>query len=893
MKKSFFLLILFSQIVYSNLIGQTSVGFKIEWNDIFPEGKIEVVNGKCRKIEIDGKGKVNGNFFSLTESKQNPKLIVTIDDVNLSYGLNSTIIRVKTKKDPFSFFLRDINASTPIYIAEYGVIVTADKDDRSFSQIVSNIHEKGLKRNLQIIESESEESFENASKHDRQQHAPIWLGLSRDVRTFELKDWVSDPNLEMYSIKPRNNNSKKFGEIEYGFVIGRGQGVERNLSRSLEDGFLPILNTTIIDGEIEYRSKSFVALENSPLTADSLQGTDFLVAQKWISGLGEFSKQLENLYESIHESEERRMEKNKSVLYHQTIAINKSDVPRYAWFKTIRPGSAWWQKSEYTFNKSNGFSQFSSDEVFGISKLNGMALHEEEVAILIKPNDSIVFEFFLPHSPINQERAALLSKVSYERKLHECKNFWLTKLSEAAKIEVPEERINNMIRTGLLHLDLITFGKEPDGVLAPCVGVYYPPIGTESSPIIQFYNSMGLHDTALRSLMYFIKNQRGNGMFLNFGGYMIETGAVLWSIGEYYRYTKNVEWIKSISKNLLLASDFLLKWRNDNKKGNLKESGYGMIDGKVADPDTPYHQFMLNAYGYIGICRLAEIFSEIDEEKSRELKKQAQEWKHDILTSLNKSISESPVIPLKDGTWNSSIAPWTENSGLSALSNSFFTHGTVTAYDVLLGPLYLVFCEVLTPDHPFSKMMLNYITDLFLQRNAAFSQPYYSRHNWIQLKLGMVKPFLKTYYNTFCSVADPDTYTFWEHTYRLTPHKTHEEAWFLMETRWMLYLEEDDGLSLLKTIPRKWMENGGKIRLKDVATYYGPMSLDVTSHIDNGYIEAAIQCKTSRKLKTVSIRIPHPNGEKPIKVVGGLYDKKTETIKIEPFNGNAKIIVYY
>jgi len=63
-----------------------------------------------------------------------------------------------------------------------------------------------------------------------------------------------------------------------------------------------------------------------------------------------------------------------------------------------------------------------------------------------------------------------------------------------------------MIMAGLLHLDLITYGIEPDGTLAPCIGVY-SPIGTESSPIIQFYGSMGLHDIAKRSLMFFLDKQ--------------------------------------------------------------------------------------------------------------------------------------------------------------------------------------------------------------------------------------------------------------------------------------------------------------------------------------------------------------------------------------------------
>ena len=122
-------------------------------------------------------------------------------------------------------------------------------------------------------------------------------------------------------------------------------------------------------------------------------------------------------------------------------------------------------------------------------------------------------------------------------------------------------------------------------------------------------------------------------------------------------------------------------------------------------------------------------------------------------------------------------------------------------------------------------MMLKYHSELFFQNNSTFSQPYYSRHNWVQLKRNLVKPFLKTYYNTFSALSDRDTYTFWEHFYHVSPHKTHEEAWFLMETRWMLYIEEGKTLNLLSGIPRKWMEEGKSIELKNAASYFGLFSL--------------------------------------------------------------------
>ena len=79
-------------------------------------------------------------------------------------------------------------------------------------------------------------------------------------------------------------------------------------------------------------------------------------------------------------------------------------------------------------------------------------------------------------------------------------------------------------------------------------------------------------------------------------------------------------------------------------------------------------------------------------------------------------------------------------------------------------------------------------------RNVAFSQPYYSRHDWVHLRRGETKAFLKDYYNSVAGLADRDTYTFWEHFFHQSPHKTHEEAWFLMQTRWMLYMEHGDTL---------------------------------------------------------------------------------------------------
>jgi hypothetical protein len=367
-------------------------------------------------------------------------------------------------------------------------------------------------------------------------------------------------------------------------------------------------------------------------------------------------------------------------------------------------------------------------------------------------------------------------------------------------------------------------------------------------------------------------------------------------MGEYFRYTRDIAWVKQIEPKLLKSCEYLLQWRERNKNERLRGKGYGMIDGKVADPEDQYHQFMLNGYAFLGISRVAEMLSNIDAENANRLKKEADAWKQDIRTSLFNSMAGSPVVPLGNGAWCPTAPPWTETRTLRLLylnPGTFMSHGTFTISDAMLGPLYLVFCEVLDPEEKASRMMLNYHSELFYQRNAAFSQPYYSRHNWIQLKLGLVKPYLKTYYNTFSALADRETYTFWEHLYQVSVHKTHEEAWFLMETRWMLYLEEDQTLKLLPGIPRRWLEDGKMIELKNVATYFGPLSLTVNSNLDKGFIEANIECNSEQMPKQVALRIPHPTGKRAVNVTGGSYDCASESVIIKPFTGKCKIKIEY
>jgi len=221
------------------------------------------------------------------------------------------------------------------------------------------------------------------------------------------------------------------------------------------------------------------------------------------------------------------------------------------------------------------------------------------------------------------------------------------------------------------------------------------------------------------------------------------------------------------------------------------------------------------------------------------------------------------------------------------------THGAMVSRDSLLGPQYLIFQEVIDPDEQAADFLLHYHIELMCSRNVAFSQPYYSIHPWIHLKRGEVKPFLKAYYNGFSGLADRETYTFWEHYWHASAHKTHEEGWFLMQSRWMLYMEEGNELRLLPGIPRSWLEDGKRIELNGVATYFGALHLNVQSELGSGTIKAKIALNEGRGPEAIRLRLPHPQSLAPHAVEGGVYDASQECVRIEDFTGTAEVTLHY
>ncbi|MFC3798850.1 hypothetical protein [Cohnella sp. GCM10012308] len=868
----------------------------ILWNDSVGDGSIAVEYGKLERLEVTaGQGScvpAEGRF-----ALQGPgRLELELGDENAGQGAYATIVSVRSTRHAFSFFLRDVSRAYPIYIPAYGVIVTEASHAEAYGEIAERIAASGLRTNLQQIEAEPEESFELATEAGRPLTCPIWLGLSRDARLFEadFRGVGDNDNIRSWDcVRPRYpariNQLPETGDapVLYYYLLGRGMGAEYRVTRSLEERVYPIAHGSIRDDDIVYDNVAFVSYEASPFTADTLQGTHYLAADRASVGYM-FTPDQEASWERLAETDPDRPEE--TVYYSKTTATNLGKVPRYAWFKNPAPLNA-----AYTFEGDGGFGVFESGRVFVVSKLDGRPLLQEEVAVLLKPGESVTFEFYIPHTPISRERALRLAQQSFELRHRECLAFWQAKLDGAMQVRLPEPRIEEMMKAGYLHLDLVCYGREPDRTLVPTIGVY-TAIGSESSPIIQYLDSMGAHRTAERALQFFLDKQHEDGFIQNFNGYMLETGAALYVLGEHYRYVRDKAWLTRIQPQMRKAYEYLKGWRNRNLQEELRGRGYGMLDGKTADPEDPFRSYMLNGFAHAGLKRLAEMLSEIGDPLADAVGADAEALKQDILASIRESLANSPVVPLGDGSWVPTCPPWANYRGpvsLYADGGKWGTHGSMVVRDSLLGPLYLVIQEVLAPDSVEAGFLLSFHNELMCMRNVALSQPYYSVHPWIHLKRGETKPFLKAFYNGVAGLADRETYTFWEHYFHVSPHKTHEEGWFLMQCRWMLYLEEERTLRLLPGVPRAWLEQGKEISVREAASHFGHFSMDIRSDIAEGTITAHLVFDAERRPGKVKIRLPHPGGMQAMRTSVGTYDAASETVEIDDPGREVQIVLTF
>lgn len=785
-------------------------------------GVFEVTNGRILKI-IPKLGSVLVDNERLTIRGDECVVEIHLEGGELAYGPRGTIVKWSSNIESFTFL--------PGMLATVGVIAVPD-----FGVEISSIHTRQTEQHLNerkpLLPKGRDIGLDYWTHKNSCPPAPTVLGVYRDQRFFQIDLHTEEQEAAHSAIQIKA--SRDLFHTTIGYSLSYASKAGTILQRSLEDGIYPILHWLQDDGCITIEETAFASFKDRALEPEAVSGTPFAIAQLY-SVNATFP---EGVAESTQEFASAWRPSEELVLFIRTKLSNSTDtaqlvphrLPRAKYiYRAAVDNIHEIQKvalSDEPHLDDDGVAWYDGVP-YSRHKIDGLPASFTQPCFLLAPGQCIIVESVLAHDVAGLRRETLSREWDWKEKLEETRSHWLSITDAPGTIDVPEERLNQFWKAGHCHLELLTLGRDssPDPLLAK-VGVY-SAIGSESLPIVEFYDSIGLHDTAKRCIDAFFAYQHSTGRINLYSYYDIETGAVLYMAGRHFSYTNDKAWVRARSSHLKAAAYYIIGLRNTQ---DTHLPVYGLVSGTSADPVEPVAAYMLNAYNAAGLDAAATMLAAINDPSADDLRDAAESYRQSIHRAVATSFSNGPLVPIGPERWVPSCSPSAGKSGLQYLcldGRETFSHRSYGLYDALIGPLWMTYLGILPLDSSYSRWLLDVTVAQFNRSAVAESQPYYSRHPEILLLSGEREAFLNAFYSALAASADPDTFTFWEHLHKISVHKTHEEGWALMQLRRMLWLESDGGLRLLPGIPLAWLDAGQCIKLDRVSSYFGSFSLRV------------------------------------------------------------------
>jgi hypothetical protein len=777
------------------------------------------------------------------ESSSSDPVVVELA-LNLSgarYGATTPVVRWQANQDSFSFLPTTIPQQGCIQAPDFGVVIglslqavqATDWGNRSYEAVWDRCDSP---RGREI-------GWETwAARNNRLPDVPTVLGLSRDQRTFIINPTEDSITSAIDIYRP---------EINYTF--NRVSSPNRRCHRSLDEGYLPILHSREDYGGVAIEDTLFASFIDRPLTEENLDGTPIEIAHLFAC-VSTFPPGMKEVVEDRAATYEAQGE---LVLFLRTHFINRSDIPLLAPQRLPKATLVRASKAEPQDSPpldENGVA-WTNGMPLSLHRVNGLPATSLQPCVLLAPGETMTIDSILSHRSEGLSEQAQKGGIAWDEKLAEARAFWHGKLAPAASVSLPEDRLENFWKAGLIHLDLVTLGQSKEGALLPKVGIY-TAIGTESLPIVEFYDSVGCHDIARRCVDCFFDLQNDDGRINIYAHYDIETGGALFMAGRHFAYTRDKAWASNRAIQIKRAADYLLRIRQLESP---EEPNYGLIAGTCADPTEATTAFMLNAYAAAGLVATADMLEAISDSEAAKYREAANAFIAVYQKAFSRSFEQGPLIPTAPGRWVPSYAPSVEGVGLGMMGlkgEALFTHRCYAAFDAVLGALYGVSTGIIGINEKQTQWLLE-VNHAHLNRACvAESQPYYSRHPEIHLLRGEREPFLNAFYSGLTSLSDRDTFSFWEHYHLVSLHKTHEEAWALMQLRRMLWLECGSELRLLPGIPEDWLDAGKSVKVERAGSYFGGLSFRIERCANENQIQLHWSPEFHTPPESVRIHLP-------------------------------------
>jgi len=530
----------------------------------------------------------------------------------------------------------------------------------------------------------------------------------------------------------------------------------------------------------------------------------------------------------------------------------------------------------------------------------------------------------------------------------------------AMQIEVPSQRLTAQWNLGAWHLlrhsakdsqGKWRFNDFPFGILASETYMILRALDlqgmhTEAADGLDQWLGLPMEPRAVQGTHPWSKPDRPLGHFSDgtgclthavglegAGGHMdavhcMGPGAIMFTLAEHFRLTGDLEWLKANAPRMKANAQWMLRQRRvlaRNLPGGQRLWSQGLQPAHVVTPDSErmHEQFYESeAYYWLAVKSMAEMLMKIEPAEGARMAEEAEAYRKDLTAAIDRSITLTPVAPVRDGTYRSFIpfAPYVRGFASGAWGwrrcqghVGAIYWDTVQSADPLISPAGL-----LSPDDPRVQGHLDVLEDRLLLENEKVAartpgfdaaRDWFSHASWqyqcglerhanIHLEAGDAPNFIRSMLNQYAVDIVPGEYTFREHTTAGPPDKLYEEACFLERFRMMLVMEQGDTLWLARATPRAWLEQGKRIAVRNAPTHFGALAYEILSDVDRGHITVVLQLPTGTPPGQVLVQLRHPKAAPITKVsLNGAawteFDAAGGLVKLRGAQGAARLDVMY
>jgi hypothetical protein len=482
--------------------------------------------------------------------------------------------------------------------------------------------------------------------------------------------------------------------------------------------------------------------------------------------------------------------------------------------------------------------------------------------------------------------------------------FWSDLLDRGARFDVPEPAVNQLFRANLWHA--LRLSRRHGGqagvpqIDLPYSNFAYGQKGTPW-PVNQavyvddmLYDLRGHHDLAAEDLaVIFRNNQEADGRIGGFANWGVYTPSMIYAVAQHYLLTGDRATLDRLLPQTLKALDWCLA---QVRRGGQAGNGCGLVMAPLNDLTKEDRAWAFNqSYMFAGLDLLGRVLSEIGHPRAEECRSAARAFKEVVQTRFAQAATEAPLVQLRDHTW----IPYVPGDATTPRRLMEVWYPT----DVDTGALHLSRLQALDPNGALTTYLLHDHEDnLFLRGWGMANEPVYNQQATAYLRRDQAKPAIRAFYSMMACAFSHSVFEPVEHRWGwgqyFGPPST-DGAWFELYRQMLIDERGDDTLMLLQATPRRWLEDGKKIEVARAPTFFGTLALTVTSRVDSGQILATLDLPSRRPIRTVWVRLRHPNDRrmKAVSVNGRAwtdFDPAGERIRIEnPNPGKHEIITSY